>query len=68
MSEDNIESFADYTDTSMSWSVEQMLERNLKDIRDGVLAVFSVEEEQAESDIFQFIAELEEAELIVGVE
>jgi hypothetical protein len=39
-------------------------EKSLKDIRDGVLDAFGVNEEQAETDIFEFIKELVEANLI----
>jgi hypothetical protein len=39
-------------------------EKSLKDIRDGVLNAFDVKEEQAETDIFEFIEELLEAKLI----
>ncbi len=39
-------------------------ERSLKDIRDEVLGTFDVNEEQAETDIFEFIEELLEAKLI----
>ncbi len=39
-------------------------ERSLRDIRDGVLDAFDVREEQAETDIFEFIEELLEAKLI----
>jgi hypothetical protein len=40
-------------------------EKSLKDIRDGVLDAFDVNEEQAETDIFEFIEELIKASLIV---
>jgi hypothetical protein len=39
-------------------------ENSLKDIRDGVLDAFDVNEEQAETDIFEFIEELLKADLI----
>ncbi len=40
-------------------------EKSLEDIRDGVLDTFDVEKEQAETDMFEFIDELVEADLIV---
>jgi hypothetical protein len=39
-------------------------EKSLKDIRDGVLDAFDVEEERAKTDIFEYIKELVEANLI----
>ena len=39
-------------------------EKSLKDIRDEVLNAFDVKEEQAETDIFEFIEELLKADLI----
>jgi methyltransferase-like protein len=39
-------------------------EKSLEDIRDGVLGAFDVKEEQAETDIFEFIEELLKADLI----
>ena len=35
MSEDNVELLADYSDSSMHWSVEQMMENELFDIKTG---------------------------------
>ena len=39
-------------------------EKSLKDIRDEVLGAFDVKKEKAETDIFEFIENLLEAELI----
>ena len=41
-------------------------DRNLGEIRDGILANFQVEQEEAEADLQEFIIELLEADLIVG--
>ena len=43
-------------------------EKSLKQICDGVLDIFDVEKDEAESDISEFICELSEAGLIVEVE
>ena len=42
-------------------------EREVEDIRDGVMDLYDISREQAEGDISEFIDELLEAELIVGV-
>lgn len=38
--------------------------RTLADVRDSVVETFDVEQERAEADILEFVAELAEAELI----
>jgi hypothetical protein len=43
---------------------QEIDKQNLNDIRKGVLARFDVEEERADVDISEFIAELLDAELI----
>jgi hypothetical protein len=43
---------------------QEIDKQNLHEIREGILARFDVEEERAEADIREFIAELLEAEFI----
>ena len=42
-------------------------ETRLEDVRSGMMADFEVEKEEADADIHDFISELLEAELIVGL-
>ncbi len=43
-------------------------EQTLEEIRSGLIESFEIEEERAERDLHEFIDELLEADLIVGVE
>ena len=43
-------------------------ETKVKDILTGVVDLYDVDKQQAQSDLFEFINELLDAELIVGVE
>lgn len=43
---------------------QELDNKNLNDIRNGIVSAFEVEKEQAESDVKEFIAELLEADLI----
>jgi hypothetical protein len=55
--------------TSVGEFISERLDgrRSLNDIRDEVVAAFNVEEDQADSDIQEFLAELISAELVQEV-
>jgi hypothetical protein len=42
-------------------------ETHLEDISKGIVANFEVEKEEAEADIHEFITELQQADLIIGL-